>query len=146
MAVKVSIGPPILTINQGSTVMVTDLGGEIALEGEQGVFAADTRFVSVYKICSNGRPWTRLASSATTYLSAKIYLVNQSFTAQGGEEVSGQALNVCPEGGYYNRVEHCGSRIANRIYSSRLSSRIPLSRRFVRFSAELRERTARLPH
>jgi hypothetical protein len=35
MAVKVSIGSPILTINQGSTVMVTDLGGEIALESEQ---------------------------------------------------------------------------------------------------------------
>jgi glycogen debranching enzyme len=103
MAVKVSIGPPILTINQGSTVMVTDLGGEIALESEQGVFAADTRFVSVYKICSNGRPWIRLTSSATTYLSAKIYLVNQSFTAQEGEEVLGQALSLV-----ISRVAHDG--------------------------------------
>jgi glycogen debranching enzyme len=103
MAVKVSIGPPILTINQGSTVMVTDLGGEIALESEQGVLAADTRFVSVYKICSNGRPWTRLASSATTYLSAKIYLVNQSFTAQEGEEVPEHALSLT-----ISRVAHGG--------------------------------------
>lgn len=94
MAIKVSIGPPIITINQGSTVMVTDLGGEIALESEQGVFADDTRFVSVYKIRSNGRPWTRLTSSATTYLSAKVYLLNQSFIAEEGEEVPDQALSL----------------------------------------------------
>jgi glycogen debranching enzyme len=103
MSVKVSIGPPILTINQGSTVMVTDLGGEIALESEQGVFAADTRFVSVFEIRSNGHPWTRLTSSATTYLSAKIYLVNEGFTAQQGEEVPGQALSLV-----INRVAHDG--------------------------------------
>jgi len=94
MAVKVSIGPPILTINQGSTVMVTDLGGEISGESEQGVLADDTRFVSVYKIRSNGRPWTRLTSSATTYLSAKVYLVNQRFTMQEGEDVPQDALSL----------------------------------------------------
>jgi glycogen debranching enzyme len=103
MAVKVSIGPPIITINQGSTVMVTDLGGEIALESEQGVFAADTRFVSVYEICSNGRPWTRLTSSATTYLSAKVFLVNEAFLAQEGEEVPDHALSLI-----ISRVAHGG--------------------------------------
>jgi len=103
MSIKVSIGPPILTINQGSTVMVTDLGGEIARESEQGVLSDDTRFVSAYKVCSNGRSWTRLTSSSTTYLSAKIYLVNQEFTAQEGEEVPEHGLSLI-----ISRVVHGG--------------------------------------
>ena len=103
MAVKVSIGPPILTINQGSTVLVTDLGGEIALESEQGVFATDTRFVSVYEICANGRPWTRLTSSATTYLSAKIFLINQGFPAREGDKVPDHGLSLV-----ISRVLHGG--------------------------------------
>lgn len=103
MSVKVSIGPPILTINQGSTVMVTDLGGEIARDSEQGAFAADTRFVSGYEIRCNGRPWTRLTSSATTYLSAKIYLINQGFVTDGGEEVPGQGVSLV-----ITRVAHDG--------------------------------------
>ncbi len=83
--------------------MVTDLGGEISLESEQGVLADDTRFVSVYEICSNGRPWTRLTSSATTYLSAKIYLVNEAFITQEGEDVPKNALALT-----ISRVAHGG--------------------------------------
>jgi N-terminal domain of (some) glycogen debranching enzymes len=45
MPVEINIGPPLLTINHGSTFMVTDLNGEIAADSEQGVFARDTRFV-----------------------------------------------------------------------------------------------------
>ena len=65
MPVEVSVGPPVLTINQGSTFMVSDLSGEIAADSEQGVFAGDTRFVSSYRIFANGQPWVRLTSSAT---------------------------------------------------------------------------------
>jgi hypothetical protein len=42
MAVEINIGPPLLTINHGSTFMVTDLNGEIAADSEQGVFARET--------------------------------------------------------------------------------------------------------
>jgi N-terminal domain of (some) glycogen debranching enzymes len=62
MPVEISVGPPTLTINQGSTFMVTDLNGEIATESEQGVFAGDTRFVSHWSIFANDRPWVRLTS------------------------------------------------------------------------------------
>jgi len=94
MAVKVHIGPHIVTVNQGSTCMVTDQGGEIHPESEQGVIADDTRFVSLYNIRSNGRPWTSLNASATTYLSAKIYLVNQAFSAEESEQVPKKALSL----------------------------------------------------
>jgi hypothetical protein len=43
MSVEISVGPPVLAISQGRTFMVTDLGGEIAAESEQGLFAEDTR-------------------------------------------------------------------------------------------------------
>ena len=48
MPVEINVGPPVLTINQGSTFMVTDLHGEMKTEGELGLFASDTRFVSYY--------------------------------------------------------------------------------------------------
>jgi hypothetical protein len=54
MSVEISVGPPVLTVNQGSTFMVTELSGEIAANGEQGLFASDTRFVSYYAISANG--------------------------------------------------------------------------------------------
>src|SRR5439155_25864210 len=67
MAIQLSVGPAVLTLNQGSTFMVTDLNGEIAADSEQGIFASDTRFVSYYAIFANGTSWQRLAASTTTY-------------------------------------------------------------------------------
>jgi len=89
MPVEISVGPPILTINQGSTFMVTDLNGEIAAESEMGVFAADTRFVSYYAIFANGQPWVRLSSSATAYYAARIYLTNPPLITEEGDVVGG---------------------------------------------------------
>ena len=70
MPVEITVGPPLLSINQGATFMVTDLGGEIQADTEQGVFADDTRFVSYYAISANGVPWQRLNSAATAYFAA----------------------------------------------------------------------------
>jgi len=76
MSVEISVGPPVLTINQGSTFMVTELSGEIAANGEQGLFASDTRFVSYYAISANGEPWIRVTSSTPIYYGARIHLTN----------------------------------------------------------------------
>ena len=84
MAVQLSVGPAVLTLNQGSTFMVTDLNGEIAADSEQGVFAGDTRFVSYYAVSANGVPWQRLASSTTTYYDGRIYLTNPAFATEAG--------------------------------------------------------------
>jgi hypothetical protein len=59
MPVEIAVGPPVLSINNGATFMVTDLAGEIQADTEQGVFADDTRFVSYYAIFANGVPWQR---------------------------------------------------------------------------------------
>lgn len=93
MPVEISVGPPILTINQGSTFMVTDLNGEIAADSEHGVFASDTRFVSYYAIFANGEPWQRLTSSPITYYAARIYLTNRPFASEEGN-IPGRTLGL----------------------------------------------------
>jgi glycogen debranching enzyme len=90
MPVEISVGPPVLTINQGSTFMVTDLNGEIAAGSEQGVFAADTRFVSYYKIFANGQPWQRLSSSPTMYSAVRLYFTNPPLATEEGEIRGGE--------------------------------------------------------
>src|SRR5437588_5942346 len=72
--------------------MVTDPNGEITAEGEQGVFAKDTRFVSYYAISANGQPWTRLSSSATSYYAASIYLTNPLLPTENGDIPEGSLV------------------------------------------------------
>jgi glycogen debranching enzyme len=89
MPIEISVGPPTLTINQGSTFMVTDLNGEISARSEQGIFAGDTRFVSHYALSANGEPWTRLTASAVSYYAARVYLTNRRFPTEDGEVPAG---------------------------------------------------------
>jgi glycogen debranching enzyme len=89
MPMEISVGPPLLTINNSSTFMVTDLAGEITADSEQGLFANDTRFLSYYSISANGRSWMRRTSSATTHYSARIYLSNGQFSTIDGEVADG---------------------------------------------------------
>lgn len=76
MAVKITVGPPVLTINKGSTFMVTDYRGEVHPREAQGVFADDTRFLSAYRVRVNGRPWERVSSATVSYHAARLYLTN----------------------------------------------------------------------
>jgi glycogen debranching enzyme len=69
--------------------MVTDLGGEIEADSEQGVFADDTRFVSYYAIFANGVPWQRLNSAATSYYAARVYLTNAAVATEVGDVPAG---------------------------------------------------------
>src|SRR5207244_11470286 len=73
MPVEIAVGPPLLSINHGATFMVTDLGGEIQADTEQGVFADDTRFVTYYAIFANAPPWPLLSPAATASYVARIY-------------------------------------------------------------------------
>jgi glycogen debranching enzyme len=85
MPVEVSVGPAVLTINQSTTFMVTDLAGQIAAESEQGVFVGDTRLVSYYALSASGEPWVLLTSSTTEYYAARIVLTNAAIpTEEGG--------------------------------------------------------------
>ncbi len=89
MPIEVSVGPPVITINQGNTFMVTDQNGEIAAESELGLFTGDTRFVSYYAISANGEPWTLQTSGATNYYAARIHLTNPLLPTETGEIPAG---------------------------------------------------------
>lgn len=89
MPVEVTVGPPVLTINQGNTFMVTDLNGEIMAESELGVFADDTRFVSYYAIFANSQPWERMTSSVTASFAEQIFLHNRLIPTEDGDIAAG---------------------------------------------------------
>jgi glycogen debranching enzyme len=85
MPVEIKVGPPVLTINQGTIIMVTDQRGEIDFGSEQGVFGGDTRLVSDYKLYVNGIPWTLLTSAAVAYDATRIELTNPALSTDIGE-------------------------------------------------------------
>jgi glycogen debranching enzyme len=89
MPLEISVGTPLLTINQGTTFMVTDLDGQIAADSDLGVFADDTRFVSFYSISADGHAWRRLTSAATAHYASRAYLINDAFEAETGAIPSG---------------------------------------------------------
>ncbi len=89
MPIEINVGPPLLTINNSGTFIVTDPAGEIAADSEQGLFANDTRFISYYSISANGRSWVRRTSSVVTYYSAQICLMNAQISTVDGEVEAG---------------------------------------------------------
>jgi glycogen debranching enzyme len=86
---KITVGSPILTINHGSTFMVTDLNGQINYNSPQGIFADDTRYLSYYTCYIDGYAWTRLSSTTTTYYASRVYLTNPEFTSRSGKIAEG---------------------------------------------------------
>ena len=89
MPTEISVGTPLLTINEGATFMVTDLDGQIAADSELGVFADDTRFVSYYSISADGNAWRRLTSATPTHYASRAYLVSNAFETEAGTIPSG---------------------------------------------------------
>jgi glycogen debranching enzyme len=69
--------------------MITEPSGEITADGEQGLFARDTRFVSYYSISADGEPWTRVTSSTPTYYGSRIYLTNRDLNTEKGQVLAG---------------------------------------------------------
>jgi glycogen debranching enzyme len=86
MSVEIRVGPPVLTINRGSTFMVTDLDGQIDQTQPQGVFSDDTRFISTYNLYINDKSWTRVASAAVTYYAALLNLTNPRVLTPDGRD------------------------------------------------------------
>jgi glycogen debranching enzyme len=85
MPVEIGVGPPLLSVNQGATFMVTGLDGQIDADTELGLYADDTRFVSYWAIFADGVPWLRLTSAATSYYAARVHLTNRRLRTAAGE-------------------------------------------------------------
>ena len=78
------MGPPFLTINYGHTFLVSELDGSITPASDQGLYSADTRYLSGYQLFINGKSWTLLNSGAMAYYASQTHLVNPMVVTEEG--------------------------------------------------------------
>lgn len=84
MPIEIRVGPPVITISQGRTFMVTDQRGYVETDSDQGVYAIDTRFVSFYRVYINRVPWLVINSSQLAFYAARYHLTNPKVKTEGG--------------------------------------------------------------
>jgi glycogen debranching enzyme len=104
MSIEIKVGPPIITISQGRTFMVTDKSGYIAADSDQGVYAFDTRFISFYQLYINRVPWNMINSSQLTFYASRTYLTNPKISTEDGDfeaHTIGLTLERTVEGGIH---------------------------------------------
>ena len=77
-------GPAPLTINRNDRFVVSHADGTIDGTTNEGFFAADTRFVSGYRIWANGRVPILLTSSPIDFFSSRTELTNPELLDEDG--------------------------------------------------------------
>lgn len=85
MAIEVTVGPPLITINRGSTFVVCEQDGCISPYTDQGIYSRDTRYVSSYEMFADGERWVLQNSGSTAYYGSRAYLTNPKLTTEHGE-------------------------------------------------------------
>ena len=84
---RIKVGPPVVTIHQGTSFMVTTAQGEITPDAELGMFAEDTRLISLYKLWVDHSPWSLTSSAAVSYFGAVyVFLSPRIATPDGTPE------------------------------------------------------------
>lgn len=84
MSTEIKVGPPVITISQGRTFIVTTTAGDIRANTDEGVYALDTRFISFYRLFINRVPLKVINSSQLTFYAARHYLTNPRINSQEG--------------------------------------------------------------
>ena len=85
MAIEVTVGPPLVTINQGNTFVLCEPSGCMTADTDQGIYSRDTRYVSNYDIFADGERWILQNSGAVTYYAFRAYLTNPAILTEHGE-------------------------------------------------------------
>ena len=85
MPIEIKVAPPSIVISQGRTFMVTNQSGEITPPGDEGVYASDTRFISVYRLYINRQPWELVNSSQLSFYASRIRLTNPKIATEDGD-------------------------------------------------------------
>jgi hypothetical protein len=84
MTIEIKVSPPVITMSQGRTFMVTDRRGCINTDSDEGVYAIDTRFISFYHIYINRVPLEVINSNQLTFFASRIHLTNPEIKTEGG--------------------------------------------------------------
>ena len=85
MAIEVTVGPPLITINRGDTFVLSEADGCITASTDQGIYSRDTRYVSSYEIFADGERWILQNSGAIAYYASRTYLTNPKIVTEYGE-------------------------------------------------------------
>jgi N-terminal domain of (some) glycogen debranching enzymes len=85
MSVKLSVGPPHITIASGETILVTGPDGQIPSGSQKGLFFRDTRLISRWNIYANGEEWDLLNGGAITSYASRTFLINRAIPSESGE-------------------------------------------------------------
>lgn len=83
MPSRIQLGPPRLTLAEGSSLFVTSPAGEISAGEEQGFFVRDTRLLSSYRIRIGGARWLLVSSAPVTHYAARLHFVNPRLEIAG---------------------------------------------------------------
>jgi glycogen debranching enzyme len=85
MAIEVTVGPPLITINRGNTFVLCEPDGCITAYTDQGIYSRDTRYVSNYEFFADGQRWVLQNSGAIAYYASRVYLTNPRVVTEYGE-------------------------------------------------------------
>jgi glycogen debranching enzyme len=113
----ITVGPPVVTISDGFTVLVTEPDGGIRTGSDKGLFFRDTRLISSYEIMINGDPWELINAAATVYYSSHSFLTNNAFVDDAGDvpakSISLQLGRSVGAGLHedYDLTNHCQRRV-----------------------------------
>ena len=117
MTIEIKVGPPVITISQGRTFMVTDHRGFVNTDSDQGVYAIDTRFISYYHLYINRVPWNLINSNQLTFYASRLHLTNPKINTEGGEVAAntlGLTLNRTVSEGIHEEfsiVNYSGNKV-----------------------------------
>src|SRR5215813_6574350 len=102
MAIEVTVGPPLITINRGDTFVLSEADGSITANTDQGIYSRDTRYVSNYEMFADGERWILQNSGAIAYYASRAYLTNPRIITECGDIERG-ALSLI-----FSRAVHDG--------------------------------------
>src|SRR6185437_9999458 len=89
MSLEIAVGPQRLVLNQGSSFMVSEQDGEIAWPTEEGLYFADTRLLSSWRLYANGEKWDLLNGGNSAYYAARVFLTNRAMRTERGDVPAG---------------------------------------------------------
>src|SRR5260370_11712682 len=85
MPIEIKVAPTSIVISKGRTFMVTNQSGEITPPGDEGVYASDTRFISVYRLYICRQPWELVNASQLSFYASRIHLTNPKVATEDGD-------------------------------------------------------------
>jgi glycogen debranching enzyme len=84
MSLQITIGPPQLVIHQGEVVWASDPDGQLASDGDKGLFYRDTRLTSMWALYANGKRWQLLNGGAIAHYAGRVFMTNRPILTQDG--------------------------------------------------------------